>query len=78
MDKKMKEIEDRWEEIKVQLENNNSLCLQLGDDAYEDVKCLFSRVKELEKSDVIFRKVIKKLTSDNHGLVPNWLLDLAP
>lgn len=32
----------------------------------------------LKKSDETFRKVIKKLRDDNHGMVPNWLIDLAP
>ena len=78
MHEKMKEIEERWSEIEVQLSNNNSLYIQLGDDAYEDIKYLLSHIKELEKSNATFRKVIKKLTLDNHGMVPNWLLDLAP
>ena len=33
------------------------------------------RVKELKKSDDVFRKVIAKLIAYNHGMVPNWLLD---
>jgi len=36
------------------------------------------RVKVLEDSDKIFRQVIEKLTDENHGMTPGWLLDLMP
>ena len=31
-----------------------------------------------QESDETFRKVIEKLTIDNNGTIPSWLLDLAP
>lgn len=34
------------------------------------------RISGLERSDQVFRHVIEKLTADNNGMVPNWLLDL--
>lgn len=34
-------------------------------------------LKELKKSDNIFRQVIEKLAADNGGTVPNWLLDFG-
>lgn len=36
------------------------------------------RIIDLEKNDEVFRKVVDKLTADNHGMIPGWLLDLAP
>lgn len=34
------------------------------------------RLSELEHNDQVFRQAIEKLTADNNGMVPNWLLDL--
>jgi len=31
-----------------------------------------------QESDKVFRAVVDKLTADNGGTVPGWLLDLAP
>ncbi|MCR4307536.1 MAG: hypothetical protein NUV80_03175 [Candidatus Berkelbacteria bacterium] len=36
------------------------------------------RVKVLEDSDRVFRQVIEKITADNNGMTPGWLLDLVP
>lgn len=36
------------------------------------------RIIDLEKNDETFRKVVDKLTADNHGMIPGWLLGLAP
>lgn len=41
----------------------------------EDIQ---DRVAEMDKNDALFRKVIDKLTADNGGIIPCWLLDLAP
>lgn len=39
---------------------------------------LEKRLVELEENDRVFRKVVDKLTADNGGTIPSWLLDLAP
>lgn len=44
----------------------------------EELGRLNKRIKELEENDRVFRKVIDKLTTDNGGTIPGWLLDLAP
>ena len=36
------------------------------------------RVKVLEDSDKVFRRVIEKIIADNNGMTPGWLLDLVP
>jgi hypothetical protein len=30
-----------------------------------------------QESDEVFRKVVDKLTADNGGIIPRWLLDMA-
>ncbi|HHT9146453.1 MAG: hypothetical protein Q7J12_00120 [Syntrophales bacterium] len=45
--------------------------VQAGEEAIEQVKVL-------RDSDKVFRQVIEKLTADNHGMTPGWLLDLVP
>lgn len=43
-----------------------------------DCWCTIGMLKELKRSDALLRKVIEKLTADNGGITPNWLLDLVP
>ena len=46
-------------------------------EAHTKLAWCVKRIAELEKSDECFRQVIRKLTEDNHGMTPDWLLDMA-
>lgn len=43
-----------------------------------DCWCTIGMLKELKRSDILCRKIIEKLTVDNGGITPGWILDLAP